>query len=107
MGYFSLIVVQDCFVSSDELSGPGSYKSYNRVGGKEHFFNYFQEVLLDCQLQYCMLNYESVEFFLNCGKSRLLFLSCGFFSMKVLAEKIELTRQCQPHAVWWVHMLFS
>lgn len=37
MGYFSLIVFQDCFVFSHELSGPGSNKSYNEGGKKEHF----------------------------------------------------------------------
>lgn len=37
MGYFSFIIFQGYFVSSDELSGPGSEKSSNGGGKKEHF----------------------------------------------------------------------
>lgn len=37
MGCFSLIIFQDCFVSSDELSGPGSDKSYHG-GEKKNIF---------------------------------------------------------------------
>lgn len=68
MGYFCLIIFQDSFVSSREPSGPGSDKSYNEVGKKNIFLNYFQEVLLDCLLRYCALKYGSAELFLNNGK---------------------------------------